>query len=179
MPGETDGQTRRAGGDGGALGRAPESGDDWRREGPMNTARAALIALAGTLLAAGTPAQDPPYKVIVNAANPARDLKKAQVATLFLDRTARWSHGPDGAPVDQSLTSPIREAFSNEVLGRPPVAVQNYWQRRMVEMRQVPPPVKASDAEVIREVEKNKGGIGYVSSGTDLPTTVRALRVVD
>jgi len=42
-----------------------------------------------------------------------------------------------------------------------------------------PPPVKATDAEVIAFVAKNAGAVGYVAAGTALPPDVRALTLVD
>lgn len=139
-------------------------------------ALAALLCLAGA--EAGL-SQEHPYKLIVNAANPARQAKREQVAALFLNRSARWSHGPAGSAVDQSARSTLREAFSQDVLGKPVVAIQSYWQQRILAAREVPPPVKASDAEVIGHVAKNEGGIGYVGEGTTLPAGVKLLRVVD
>jgi ABC-type phosphate transport system substrate-binding protein len=137
---------------------------------------ALLVALAVTLPAV---AQEHGYVLIVNAANPAKELKRDQLATLFLERAARWGHGPGAEPVDQSLASAVRGAFSRDALGKAPQAVQSYWQKRIVTEHEAPPPVKGSDAEVIAHVEKSKGGIGYVSEGTALPPTVKAIKLTE
>ena len=143
---------------------------------PCRLAVALALALAASL---PTAAQERGYTLIVNAANPAKELKRDQLATLFLDRTARWGHGPAAEPVDQSLASGVRDAFSRDALGKPPQAVQSYWQKRILTEHQAPPPVKGSDAEVIAHVEKAKGGIGYVSEGAVLPPTVKAIKLAD
>ncbi|HET7295229.1 MAG TPA: hypothetical protein VFM88_22615 [Vicinamibacteria bacterium] len=124
-------------------------------------------------------AQEAEYVVIVNAQNPITQMKRDQASALFMTRGAKWSHGPAGAAVDQSMTSKVRQAFSREVLGQPAEGVQNYWRKRMLETREFPPPVKSSDADVIAAVGKDGGGIGYVAAGTELPATVKAVKIID
>ena len=141
--------------------------------------RRPLAALLLTLLAGSALAQEAVYKVIVNAANPVAALKREQVATLFLNRKAAWAHGASGEPVDQSMTSKVREAFSLEVLGQPLLAVQNYWRKRLIDQREAPPMVKASDDEVVAHVAKSAGGIGYVSATATLPAGVKVVKILD
>ena len=138
-----------------------------------------LLVAVFALFAAGVSAQEAEYVVIVNAQNPITQLKREQASSLFMSRTAKWSHGPSGAAVDQSMTSKVRQAFSREVLGQPAEGVQNYWRKRMLEAREFPPPVKASDAEVIAAVAKEAGGIGYVAVATELPPSVKAVKIAD
>ena len=138
-----------------------------------------LFAAVFALFAAGVSAQEAEYVVIVNAQNPVSQLKREQASSLFMSRTAKWAHGPSGAAVDQSMTSKVRQAFSREVLGQPAEGVQNYWRKRMLETREFPPPVKATDAEVIAVVAKEAGGIGYVAVATELPATVKAVKIAD
>lgn len=147
-----------------------------RRRGWLWFAIAAAIAASGALRAA----DEPTCRVIVNAANPVSEMRKPQVAALFLDRRTRWAEGA-ASPVDQSARSALREAFSRDVLGRPVAAVLIHWQQRIGSAvdRQMPPPVKASDEDVIAHVAKEKGGIGYVSWAAALPPTVKALRLRD
>jgi len=141
--------------------------------------RLTVLLLLAAASAAPAPAQDKPkvgFKVIVHASNLAAHIKKEQVATLFLGQ-ARWGDGVAAAPVDQSTRSPIREAFSTDVLGKPVAAVQAYWQQKLIKDREVPPPVKGTDEEVIAFVAKNRGGVGYVAAETELPATVKAVKV--
>jgi len=137
------------------------------------------LALAATLLASSLGAQEPAYRVIINAANPATSLKREQVAQLFLNRKVAWSHGPAGDAVDQSMTSPVRDAFSREILGMPALGVQNHWRKRLLETKEFPPFVKATDADVITHVSKVAGGVGYVSGAASLPDTVKVLQIPD
>jgi ABC-type phosphate transport system substrate-binding protein len=138
-----------------------------------------LLACVLLSLAESGFAQDAVYKVIVNAQNPVAAMRREQVATLFLNRKAAWSHGPIGAAVDQSMTSKVREAFSTEVLGQPLLGVQNYWRKRLMTEREAPPMVRGSDEEVIAFVAKDPGGIGYVAATTPLPPSVKVVRIAD
>jgi ABC-type phosphate transport system substrate-binding protein len=56
--------------------------------------------------------------------------------------------------------------------------VQVYWQRRMA-TGLVPPPVKTSDEEIVSFVASTPGAIGYVSSTTPLPDSVREVAIVN
>lgn len=140
--------------------------------------RSLLVAVV-SLLAGPLSAQEAEYVVIVNAQNPVAQMKREQASALFMTRGAKWAHGPAGAAVDQSMTSKVRQAFSREVLGQPAEGVQNYWRKRMLETREFPPPVKASDAEVIAAVAKDAGAIGYVAGTAELPATVKAVKIAD
>jgi hypothetical protein len=124
-------------------------------------------------------AEGPVYKVIVNAANAVSSARRDSVTQLFLTAKARWANGVEAQPVDQSMTSSVRAAFSREVLGRTPAAVENYWRSRMIAAREFPPMVKESDAEVIKHVAKYEGGIGYVSASAELPDTVKEIAILD
>jgi ABC-type phosphate transport system substrate-binding protein len=135
----------------------------------------ALLLLASSAASA----QEAAYKVIVNASNPTTTTKRDQVAQLFMTRKTSWAHGPAGDPVDQSMTSPVRDAFSREILGMPLPAVQDHWRKRMLNAREFPPLVKATDAEVIAHVAKSPGGVGYVLASTELPPTVKAIKITD
>ncbi len=141
--------------------------------------RRAFAVLVAALLATAVQAQDSAYKVIVNASNSITSVKREAVAQLFLNRKATWTKGPTADPVDLSMTSPVRQAFSREILGMPLPTVQQYWRRRMLDLREFPPMVKSSDAEIVTYVAKSPGGIGYVAQSTALPDTVKVLKVED
>jgi len=147
----------------------------------MRTLVALLVLVTAPRLVAAAPPEDEtaPYKVIVNAQNGASVVKREAVVQLFLNRRATWTNGPVAEPFDLSMTSPVREAFSREVLGMPLLAVQQYWRKRMLDLREFPPMVKASDSEVIAAVGKNPGAIGYVSWSAELPSTVKWLKISD
>lgn len=129
-------------------------------------ATALLLSLHGGL-ARGDEGAERGFVVIVHPSNPMRSASTELVAQAFLKRTVRWSHGDSIRPVDQNLASPVRRAFSLQVLKRSVGALRAYWLQRVFSGRDVPPPVIESDAAVIRYVLSSKGAIGYVSTRVD------------
>jgi ABC-type phosphate transport system substrate-binding protein len=133
------------------------------------------LLLAGTLAA-----EEAPFKVVVQAALPGASIKRSLLADIFLKKSTRWGDGSLISPVDQSTASPVRIEFSQRVLGKPVAGVQIFWMRQMSSPGgATPPPVKASDAEVIAFVESKPGAIGYVSEPAILPTTLKELELTE
>lgn len=133
----------------------------------MKTFVIATLLLASIGAAAAAPATHP-FVVIVNAAN-AVTLTHGEIADIFLKRITRWR--PDGVPiavVDGPPQSPVRQDFSRVVMRRGVEAMEAYWQQQIFSGRDIPPPVKETDAEVVAFVRKNPGAIGYVSAGAAL-----------
>jgi ABC-type phosphate transport system substrate-binding protein len=118
------------------------------------------------------------YRVIVNRANPADHLAAQDVARLFLKTMRRWESGATAQPVDQTLTSAVRQQFTREVLGQTPGQLQEYWLRQTFSGREVPPPVRPTDTAVVEFVRGTEGAIGYVSADLVLPTGVKPVTVV-
>ena len=149
----------------------------------MRSALARSVAFALVLwpAAAGVAAAADAFVVIVHPSVTGGSVRRADLGAVFLKKALRWSGGGGLAvPVDQSGTSPVRIAFSEGVLRQPVERVVQYWQKQMFSAaRTNPPPVKASDAEVIAFVAKNAGAVGYVAAGTTLPPEVRTLALVD
>ena len=128
------------------------------------TRRVALVALL--LLGSAASARAQGYKVIVNPANPATKLSRSEVAALFLKKTDRWSTGEVAAPIDLAEGTATRDAFTRGVLGKSTAAVKAYWNQMVFSGRNVPPPVKPSDADIVAFVRTTPGAIGYVAEAT-------------
>ena len=120
-----------------------------------------IFALAGVLACGSDLWAQEGYKIIVNPANPVSAASKAQISSFFLDK-ATWDDGQAVAAVDLPLTSPVREAFSRDVLNMPVSAVSARWLGRGN-----PPPAMATDREVLAYVRLKPGAIGYLSAATD------------
>jgi ABC-type phosphate transport system substrate-binding protein len=117
------------------------------------------------------------FKVIVNAKVAGRSLARDVLAQIYLGRVQRWGDGAPIAAVDLSGTSPVRRAFCEEVLGMSMEAVRFHWLQTVSSTGKRPPPTKASDQDVIAFVATKPGAVGYVSSATPLPETVREVVV--
>jgi ABC-type phosphate transport system substrate-binding protein len=143
--------------------------------------RATWAALVVALLAAGAApvvSAEARFRVIVHPQVKGTQIPRAALGSIFLKRAPKWGDGSAVRPVDQSLRSPLRISFSADVLQQDIVEIQMYWQRQIAS-GQVPPPVKASDEEILSFVASTPGAIGYVSPGTALPDTVRELAVIN
>ena len=135
-----------------------------------------LIITIGVLsspLAAG--AQE--FTVIVNAANPLASMPRDDVAKLFLKKTVAWQSGQAASPVELPTAAKAREAFARTVLNKSIPQVRSYWQQQIFSGRDVPPPEKQSENDVVAFVRSNPGAIGYVSKGVDIGRGVKALTV--
>jgi ABC-type phosphate transport system substrate-binding protein len=131
--------------------------------GTLSLARLGL--LFAFALPAGSAAAD--YVVVVNPAVTTSTLARSEASRLFLRSTTQWPGGEHVKPVDLAKGSPVRAAFTKEVLGRSMGAVEQYWTQSVFSGRAVPPPEKRSDAEVVAYVRETPGAIGYVSPGAN------------
>lgn len=122
----------------------------------------ALLAL----LAAGALRAQEAFAVIAHPAVAGGQITKETLLKVFLRQMTRWSDGSVIKAVDQSARAPLRASFSQQALGQSVASVTNYWARQITSGKGPPPPVKASDAEVIAYVKANAGAIGYVAVGS-------------
>ncbi len=135
---------------------------------------AILVFLCAAVIAGG---EARGYVVVVNGANPQSSISAADLARVFKKTTRRWESGSSVEPVDQALDSAVRSRFSREILGKTPLQTQEYWLRETYSGREVPPPIRSSDAAVLEYVRGNAGAIGYVSVAASLPSGVKPLTV--
>jgi ABC-type phosphate transport system substrate-binding protein len=134
--------------------------------------------VAAALLAAPVVSADAPFRVIVHPGVKGTQIPRAALSSIFLKQAPRWGDGSAVMPVDQSVRSAVRKSFSGDVLGQGLLEVQVYWQRRMAR-GVAPPPVKASDEDIVTFVASTPGAIGYVSTETPIPDSVKAVEIVD
>ncbi len=136
-----------------------------------------LLSLLGLRAPAGDPGEPAGYRVVVHASNSVGQLSSEDVARLFLKKVRTWPDGRLAAPVDQSLTSPVRANFTREVLQLSIGAQKDYWLKQTLSGREVPPRALEGDAAVLTFVAAQQGAIAYVSQETPLPPGVRVLKV--
>jgi ABC-type phosphate transport system substrate-binding protein len=144
--------------------------------------RRAVLSILIVAALAGGPARvvcaDARFRVIVHPSVKGTQIPRAALSSIFLKQAAKWGDGTVAQPVDQSIRSSVRMSFSADVLGQGLVEVQVYWQRQIATGR-LPPPVKTSDEEIVSYVASTPGAIGYVSTETPLPDSVRPLAVTN
>jgi ABC-type phosphate transport system substrate-binding protein len=144
----------------------------------MRTRIVAVVALLGLAVLPSFAAPTPSYRIIVNGANQMEAIRADELARLFLKTVRRWNGGTPVQPVDQTLTSAVRQGFTRDILGQSTGQLQEYWLKQTFSGRDVPPPVRGTDAAVVEYVRGAEGAIGYVSSEAALPAGVKAIAVV-
>ena len=117
------------------------------------------------------------FVLIVHADNPVASLKAEAISDLFLKKNTSWPDGMKAEPVDLADDSAVRDSFSRVIHQKATPAVKSYWQRLIFAGREVPPPEKASAAEVMSFVRAHRAAVGYVPAGTALVAGVKAVAV--
>ncbi len=140
---------------------------------------AARLMITAVLLAAAPAATEEPCRIIVNPANPAEKIQRSAIVAIYFGQMTRWSDGKLIAPVDQSVKSPVRVAFSEKILGKSVEEVEHHWLRKVAAEHVFPPRVKSSDVAVAAFVHANPGAIGYVANEFPVDQTVKVLKIVE
>jgi hypothetical protein len=155
------------------------------------TRRTVLVTLAAIAFAAtplgGVPAASggvplrrrDGFVVVVNDQNSVTSVSRVLVSRYFLKKASHWDSGAVVLPVDLPADSPVREAFSRRVLAKSVSSIKAYWQQQIFSGREIPPPEKLGEAEVLEFVRANPAAIAYVSPDAPLPRGVHLLTVTD
>ena len=148
-----------------------------RRFRSLLVAPLTILALSGA-----TPVPDdqrtPDFVVIVNIENPVDSITTDQLSKIFLKKIRQWETGRTIQVVEQHISSRVRRELAEQIHRRSVSAVSAYWQQQIFSGRAVPPPERATDADVVEYVGGLPDAIGYVSPGRPLSPNVKALRVV-
>jgi len=129
---------------------------------------ASLLGLCPAVAPALAEDAEPSFKIVAHPDIPSGKASRRFLSTLFLKQATRWENGETARPVDLKSDSPTRRRFSEQVLNRSVAAVKNYWQQRIFSGSGVPPPELESDQKILDYVTTHRGGVGYVSSTTDI-----------
>ena len=116
------------------------------------------------------------FVVIVNNANPVRTLSLVELRRIFMKQTRMWPHAESIVPVDWDATSPVREAFSKQVLARSVREMADYWVQQSVTQGLTPPSTQRSTRALLRFVAGVAGAIGYVPPG-EADATVSVIKI--
>jgi ABC-type phosphate transport system substrate-binding protein len=141
--------------------------------------RISLLAgvLLATLVGTTASAQSVPFRVVVHSDNPVSTLTRERVSQLFLKKVTQWQDRSRVLPVEMREAVSLRAEFSRRIHQRDVPTIKTYWQQMIFAGRAVPPPERASDAEVLEFVQKNPSAIGYVSATAPLPAGVKIVDI--
>jgi ABC-type phosphate transport system substrate-binding protein len=144
----------------------------------MKLVTIATTALAVLLGVSPAPAQQSQFKLVVHRSNDLRSLPADAVSDYFMKKKTTWPDGSPVKPVDLSVDSKARQAFSKAVLDKQASAVRMVWQRQVFSGRVAPPPEVASELVLLAYIGENPGAIGYVSADAPLGPGVKVVDVV-
>ena len=111
----------------------------------------------------------------MNKANPVTTLPVVELRRIFMKQTRMWPHAESVVPVDWDATSPMREAFSRQVLGRSVREMGDFWVQQSVTQGLTPPSTQKSTRAILRFVASVPGAIAYVPAG-EVDDTVKVDR---
>ena len=140
-----------------------------------------LVMLAATAACAGEEAfriEGASFNVIVHRDNPMMAITRAELSAIYMKRTRSWRDGHEIVPVDQPVSSAVRERFSRSIHGKNVAYVTRYWQRLIFSGRGIPPRQLQNDAAVLELVENNPDAIGYIAGDLPPDDSVKVLTVM-
>lgn len=120
-----------------------------------------LLALPGLTWSSGSQGGEV-LAVIVNKANPVRELSQNELRPIFQTTKKAWSSGEDAVPINLPEDNTLRNDFDQAVLGLDPERVARYWTDRKVRGGARPPVRVPNTTAVLKAVATKPGAVGYV-----------------
>jgi hypothetical protein len=124
-----------------------------------------LCLLVHCLAAVGasSDASGPRIDVVTAPDAPSVALDRASLRDIFLKRIVIDNAGKALVPLNLPPDDPLRAAFSRALLGKPPDALQRFWNERYFQGVS-PPFVVRSEEAMLRFIAETPGAVGYVAS---------------
>ncbi|WP_241823970.1 hypothetical protein [Enterovibrio norvegicus] len=122
-----------------------------------------VLAMLTIISLAWIPASRAELVVVVNQENPLANLSSRQLIDLYMGRS---SHYPDGMMVlttDLPDSSPEREAFYRQLVGKSAAQINAYWARLLFAGKSEPPYTISSTENAADYVKNNKNAIAYIN----------------
>lgn len=113
--------------------------------------------------------------MVVHPSNTAT-VDKTSVKRLFLGKSSNFAGGANATPINQPATSPSRQSFDSDILGRSSSQVSAYWSKLIFTGKGSPPKEVADDGAVIAAVASDPTAIGYVDSSA-VDASVKAVSI--
>ncbi len=120
-----------------------------------------IFCLPANLIAAAVPAR--PIAIITGKTPTLTSISPSKLKLIYLRKQRYWPKGVPIKPVNLNSTHPLRNDFSQRIIGKAPRAQTSYWNNQYFNGI-LPPYVVNSQEAVIRYVSNTKGAIGYVDA---------------
>ena len=114
------------------------------------------------LLLMGAPSVSAQVAVVVNKANPVRDISLRQVQDIYLGNTVAWTDHLRIFPVSLKSKEVVTKTFFMKALNKKPNDMRRIWIRLMLSGDVSPPKVVGLASDVLDYVASNEGAIGFV-----------------
>lgn len=137
---------------------------------------AALGATAALPRAPAAPLHS--FVVIIAPGVDRHQLSRESLSLIFRRKQNFWPDGTRVQPVNLPPQDPLRQTFSQCILGEAPEATEDYW-REMYFHGVLPPHVVASQEAELLFVLATPGAVGYVASCPTDPRVVVAMTFGD
>ena len=115
--------------------------------------------------------------VIVPKAEAPKSLNAVELSLIFLKKKLYWADGKRMQPVNLSTGNPIRQQFSQRIMGNMPETQADYWNNAYFHGIS-PPHVVNSQEAVLRFVAETSGAIGYIDN-CKVDSRVKAVAWID
>ncbi len=99
--------------------------------------------------------------VIVNEASPVSELTADEVSSIYLGETT-FLGDTRVVPVGYVEGDDTRAMFLRSVLSVPEKSFKSHWMKELFRNGGTPPQEVENASAVVEEVQRNKGGIGYI-----------------
>jgi len=121
-----------------------------------------IILLAVVLTTTICNAQD--FVIIVHPSNKISDINQKLLKKIYLNKKKLWEDGEIIQPLNLPPSNKIRKVFSEGVIKKTVKKVERIYLKKVLSGKSQPPKQVKKESEVVEEVSKNKGAVGYVSS---------------
>ncbi len=129
----------------------------------MKFVQIVLVTFAASMLS-GSVARAADLKVIANPSVGASSISADELKGVFLGTKTSLSDGSRVEPVLEK-GGPTHDAFVKEYLGKTDAALQTYYRSLVFTGKGSMPKTLGADSDVVADVARTKGAIGYVSTG--------------
>ena len=130
---------------------------------PDFTVKRSIVCMLCVLLiplSAGASAAE--VAVIANPSVPVTHITSAELLDLYAGDVKEWGNGAPVIVLDLKPKSIVKETFY-KYLGKSSSRMKSIWMKNMLSGEGQPPQAKATEQEILEQVAKTPGAIGYVN----------------
>ena len=117
--------------------------------------------------------------IVINAENGVREIKRSELAAIFLGRKSTWASGKKIIPALQSSTGPVTQEFVRAVLGKSLSQYRAYWKRRLFSGGGTVPRTMPTAKEVMAFVARHPGALGVVEGLSQQDDQIGVVKITD